>query len=638
MNRTLLSVAAIGLVVTSIVSCSDKATTGPDGIVSANASADAYRYVSSVSVSVLPTAVTPGDSATATAVLRDYFGRIVTGSVTWTTSASSVATVSPAGVVHSVAAGTASIKATLGSKTGSATLTVTTRGESAAVATVTVSLASSTITPGQTTQAAAAIRDASDNVLTGRVVTWSSGNTAVSTVSATGLVTAVGAGRATITALSETKTGASTITVSATGPAPVASVLVTPATASLQVGSTLQLSGSLRDANNNILTGRVITLSSSNTAVSTVSASGLVTAVGGGSAQVTVLSETKTGTSTITVSATGPAPVASLSVSPATANLQVGSTLQLSGTLRDANNNILTGRVITVSSSNTAVSTVSPSGLVTAVGAGNATITAVSETKAGTSAITVAAGPLPPPPPPPGSGPVWRGNEPSGMTSIKERSFNSFTEDASWSTLATPGASIGSDASAPHSPSSTLQINYLAGFAGGASPANSETYVGTYRVFYFCYWIKHSSNWQGHNTGISKHGYVWMGNNPLFVYEADGAGSNPLHARMALQGVVAQPNSDGWYTQNLVPSATFTRGQWDYVEILLTGNTSGTVDGAMDVYLNGIHVTHWAGIQYSAGTTQWNLFRIYPVWGGIGDVVTANQYLAWDHVYMSGRN
>jgi hypothetical protein len=26
------------------------------------------------------------------------------------------------------------------------------------------------------------------------------------------------------------------------------------------------------------------------------------------------------------------------------------------------------------------------------------------------------------------------------------------------------------------------------------------------------------------------------------------------------------------------------------------------------------------------------------VWGGIGDVVNADQYLAWDHVYMSGKN
>jgi hypothetical protein len=224
------------------------------------------------------------------------------------------------------------------------------------------------------------------------------------------------------------------------------------------------------------------------------------------------------------------------------------------------------------------------------------------------------------------------------MTSINERSFNALNEDPRWENLSSPYATIVTDATAPRSPSNTVHFNYPAGFLGGDSPENTEISVGSYRVFYFCYWIKHSSNWQGHITGISKHGYVWMGNSPLFVFEADGAGSDPLRTRMALQGVVAQPNSNGWYTQNLDPNATFTRGQWDYVEILLTGNTSGTANGVMDVYLNGVHVSNWTGIQYSSGTTQWNLFRIYPVWGGIGDVVNGDQYLAWDHVYMSGKN
>ena len=312
--------------------------------------------------------------------------------------------------------------------------------------------------------------------------------------------------------------------------------------------------------------------------------------------------------------------------------MEVGDSVQFSAVTRDGSNNVLTGRVISWSSSNTAVATVSASGLARTLAAGVAQISATSETKIGAATLTVTS------PPPPGSGPVWRGNEPAGMTSINERSFSALNEDPSWENLSNPGATIVADATAPHSPSGTVHINYPAGYAGGDSPESTEISVGSYRVFYFCYWIKHSLNWQGHNTGISKHGYVWMGNSPLFVYEADGAGSAPLVTRMALQLVVAQPNSDGWYPQNLLPNATFTRGQWDYVEILLTGNTAGSADGSMDVYLNGAHVSHWTGIQYSSGTTAWNLFRIYPVWGGIGDVVTADQYLAWDHVYMSGKN
>ncbi len=308
MKRTLLSAAAIGLAITSIASCSDKSTTAPDGTVAANASTDAYRSVSSVTVSLLPTSVTVGDSATATAVLRDYWGRIVTGSVTWTSDAPSIATVSAVGLVRSVAAGTASIKATHGWRSGSATLTVTTQASTAAVSTVAVSLASSTITPGQTTQATATTRDSSNNVLTGRVITWSSGNTAVSTVSASGLVTAVAAGATAITALSETIAGNSAITVTAVAPVPVASVSVSPAAPSIQVGSIVQLSASVRDANNNILTGRSVTWSTANAAIASVSTAGLVTAVTAGSTQITATSETKTGSAAVTVTAVPPPP------------------------------------------------------------------------------------------------------------------------------------------------------------------------------------------------------------------------------------------------------------------------------------------------------------------------------------------
>src|SRR5207247_310288 len=97
------------------------------------------------------------------------------------------------------------------------------------------------------------------------------------------------------------------------------------------------------------------------------------------------------------VTVTGcPVPVASVTVSPATASVPAGQTVQLTATLKDANGNTLTGRTVTWSSDNTAVATVSRSGLVSGVVAGAATITATSEAKTGTSAITVTA-------PPPGS-------------------------------------------------------------------------------------------------------------------------------------------------------------------------------------------------------------------------------------------
>jgi hypothetical protein len=149
----------------------------------------------------------------ATAVLRDYRGRIVNSTVTWSTSVSSVARISTAGVVRGIAAGITLITATHGSKTGSATMTVTSPLVAIAVATVTVTLASSPINPGQTSQGTAIARDANNNILAGRAIAWQSGNTAVATESTSGLSSAVAGGTSQITATSEGKAGGATLTV-----------------------------------------------------------------------------------------------------------------------------------------------------------------------------------------------------------------------------------------------------------------------------------------------------------------------------------------------------------------------------------------------------------------------------------------
>ena len=336
--------------------------------------------VASVAVTPSPASVQVGLTLQLTATPKDANGNPLSGRViTWASDNTSVATVDGNGLVTAVAVGSATITATSEGKSGTSAVTVTT----VPVASVTVSPSPASVQQGATVQLTATPKDANGNPLSGRVVTWSSNNTAVARVNSSGLVTGVAAGTATITATSEGKSGTSTLTVTAV---PVASVTVSPSPATVQQGSTVQLTATPKDANGNPLSGRVVTWSSNNTAVARVNGSGLVTGVAAGTATITATSEGQSGTSDVTVTL---APVVSVAVTPSPASVQVGQTLQLTATPKDANGNPLSGRVITWASNNTAVATVSGSGLVSGVTAGSATITATSEGKSGTSGVTV---------------------------------------------------------------------------------------------------------------------------------------------------------------------------------------------------------------------------------------------------------
>src|SRR5213079_104922 len=299
--------------------------------------------------------------------------------VTWSTSNTSVATVSNSGLVSGVTPGSATIMATSEGKSGTSTITVT----PVPVASVEVTPATASVQAGQTVQLTATPKDANGAPLSGRTVTWSSSNPAVATVSNGGLVSGVTPRSATITATSEGKSGTSSITVTNV---PVATVDVTPPSASVQAGQTVQLTATPRDAGGNPLSGRTVTWSSSNTAGATVSNSGLVSGVTQGSATITATSEGKSGTSSISVTNV---PVATVDVTPPSASVQAGQTLQLTATPKEANGAPLSGRTVTWSSSNTAVATVSNSGLVSGVTPGSITISATSEGNSGTAAITV---------------------------------------------------------------------------------------------------------------------------------------------------------------------------------------------------------------------------------------------------------
>lgn len=330
------------------------------------------------------TLVSLGDTRQFTATARDANGNVVPGvTVGWSSSRDGVAEVNSDGLATAVGNGTTTITASAGGVSGTATLNVDQR-----VTRVAVIPESATLTEGDTKDFDAAAYDANGRRVAAVEFRWDSSEDRVAVVDpSSGLVTARQAGRVNIVAASEGVTGKAEVSVTAPAPTPVASVGVSPSSGEIEVGETRQLTATPRDAAAQPL-NRDVEWSSSNSDVATVSQTGLVRGVAPGSVEIRARSEGKTGTADFTVLAPPPTPVASVEVTPESSTLNVGGTKQLTATPRDASGNSL-DRPVRWASSNPDVATVDDRGMVTAVGPGEARITATSEGKTGEAAVTV---------------------------------------------------------------------------------------------------------------------------------------------------------------------------------------------------------------------------------------------------------
>jgi uncharacterized protein YjdB len=296
--------------------------------------------------------------------------------VTWSSSAPNVATVGQqTGVVTAVAPGQVTITATSllnSSKSGSVTITV--NPPSVVSVTVTPSTVPALDVGGTVTLSAAV--QVQGGAATG--VTWSSSAPNVASVAQTGVVTAVGAGQATITATSvanTSKTGSVSITVNAPQ---IVGVTLNSGARSIRVGENFGVTATV-DARGGL--ARTVTFTSSNPAAVTVSTSDGLTAniVGVAVGQATITAKStadanKAATLGVTVTGT----VRITSVTPSPLSMQVGQQTKLTATVQaDAG----ISPAVTFQTQSAAVATVATDGTVTGVAQGQTgiVVTAVAD-------------------------------------------------------------------------------------------------------------------------------------------------------------------------------------------------------------------------------------------------------------------
>lgn len=371
MKRTLAACVAGLLIIGSLAACGESGG-GNVAVLGVTLDRSALSLTVGGSPTTLVATVSPADATDK--------------SVTWSSSNTSVATVSATGVVAPVSAGTATITVTTvdGGLTASCAVTVA----SGVVAVTGVSLDMTTLNLFVGGSSSTVVPTVSPSNATDPTVTWSSSNTGVATVSDSGVVTPVAAGTATITVT--TTSGSFTDTVEVTvSPVAVTGVTLNASTMGLVLpGGTGMLVAMVAPGN---ATNPGVTWSSSDTGVATVSNSGLVSGVAVGTATITVTTTDGSFTDTCEVTVTQ-APTG-VSVAPETQNLFLGGpTGMLTATVTPP----AASQEVEWVSDHPEFVTVSATGVVTPVALGTATITATAMGGAhtDTAQVTVISAPV----------------------------------------------------------------------------------------------------------------------------------------------------------------------------------------------------------------------------------------------------
>jgi uncharacterized protein YjdB len=587
--------------------------------------------VATVAVAIDSATLAPGHSAAAHAVAKDAGGNVLADQeVMWASSNTSVATVS-GGIVVGVTAGTASISATIGDVTASASVAVVSVPIGpASVASVAVTVDSASLLVGHSSAVHCVAKDSAGNVLTGGATTWVSSNTSVATVTS-GVVTAKAAGTATISATVGGVTGSVGVRVTAPPPAAVATVTVTLDSATLLPGSSSGAGVVAKDANGNVLTGRSVTWSSGNSAVATVSAGGLVTAVASGSTSITATVGGIEGRATVTVSTPPPAAVATVTVTIDSASVVVGHATTAHAVAKDASGNVLSGRAAAWTSSNAAVASVNASsGVVTGGAAGTAKITATVGGVSNFVNITVTAAPSPPSGSlanecgSPGAGWIFCDDFESDRTS---KYFEYDNSSGKFVRAASTGVSGSTGMRATYTPGQSAAGSLKLAF--GKTPSSyfkaADAGAANYREMYWRFYLRLEPGWVGDGamkltriTSLAKsdwsqamiaHG--WSGSDKRYLILDPASGTDEAgnletvgyndfaHLRWlgtAQTGVKVEDQSNV--------------GKWMCLEFHVRLNDAGQSNGVFDLKLNGSTTAAKTGLNYLGAYSAYGLNAI----------------------------
>jgi uncharacterized protein YjdB len=339
------------------------------------------------SVTVAPAALNLYDGAAGQLTAAVSPASAANKNVTWSASDNKIAAVNASGLVTGIAPGTCTITAKTadGGYTASATVTVTL--DPAKARSITVTPAVLNLYDGKDGQLTAAVLPAS---AANKAAAWTSSNTGVATVNSLGLVTGIAPGTCTITARTDDGgyTASASITVTL-DPAKARSVSVTPAAVSLYDGAVKQLTAAVLPET---AADKSVNWSSSNNNIAAVDEHGAVTGISPGTCNITAQTSDGGHTARASVTVTlDPSKARAVTVTPSTATLQEGQTMNLTATVSP---DTAADKSVTWASNDEAAAVVDEQGTVTGIAEGDCVITATAADGGYTSHAVVTVLPL----------------------------------------------------------------------------------------------------------------------------------------------------------------------------------------------------------------------------------------------------
>jgi len=222
---------------------------------------------------------------------------------------------------------------------------------------------------------------------TNKTVTWSSSNTSVATVDASGIVSTISPGTATITVTSSDggyKAASVIEVINPTNTIEITGVEFSQSTYSVAIGGTISLNPIVYPTN---ATYKAVSFESSDPSVATVDENGKRKGIKKGTAKITVTTKRNNKKAVVTVNVNSVS-VSGIELNATNINITKGNTYSLQANILPS---LATNKKVTWSSSNTSIATVDSNGIVKGINSGTTTIVVTTEDglKTATCVVTV---------------------------------------------------------------------------------------------------------------------------------------------------------------------------------------------------------------------------------------------------------